>query len=68
MLEERASARVTVVGAIATVLYGVTRETPKVSRCVAANSSRSLVDQEVNTSLAVVEGIAVVSVVLRDVP
>ena len=45
VLEERASARVTVVGAIATVLYSITRETPKVSRCVAANCSRSLVDQ-----------------------
>ena len=45
VLEERASACVTVVGAIATVLYSITRETPKVSRCVAANCSRSLVDQ-----------------------
>ena len=61
VLEERASACVTVVGAIATVLYSITRETPKVSRCVAANGSRSLVDQEVDTSLAVVNGVAVVT-------
>ncbi len=61
VLEERASARVTVVGAIATVLYSIARETPKVSRRVAANSSRGLVDQEVDTSLAVVNGVAVVT-------
>ena len=68
VLEERASACVTVVGAIATVLYSITRETPKVSRCIAANRSRSLVDQEVDPSLAVVDGVAVVAVMLRDIP
>ena len=68
MLKERASACVTIVSAIATMLYSVAREATKVSRRVAADSSRSLVDQEVDTSLAVVEGIAVVSVVLGDVP
>ena len=68
MLEERASACVTVVSAIATVLYSITRETPKVSRCVAANCSRGLVDQEVDPSLAVVDGVAIVAVMLWDMP
>ena len=62
VLEERAGAGVAIVGAIAAVLHSISLEAPEPTRRVAADGARSLVREEVNASLVLIEGIAIVSV------